>query len=107
MKTLLILLALATTAHAAYMGPARNFGIAARQAGQATTEVTFVWDANDVNEGVEGYYLYCTGPSEISEQVTEPTCIVEMQHGVYECWATAFRGELESGKSNIVTLKVK
>jgi len=105
MKTLIILLALATTAHATYMGPARNFGIAARQAGQATTEVTFIWDAN--KEPVSGYYFCCKGRERIRQQTTKPTYTGTFRHGFYECWATAFRGELESGKSNIVTLKVK
>jgi hypothetical protein len=105
--TTLILLALSTTAYAAYMGSARDFGIVAIQNGHSTATVTFIWDASDPSENVDGYNFYCKGRENISGQTTEPTYTVEMRHGVYECWVTAYRGDEESVPSKIITVKVK
>lgn len=70
--------------------------------------MTFGWeDPNDESVQVEGYYFYCRGQENIKGQITETTYTVEMRPGVYECWATAYKGEDESGPSNIVTVKVK
>ena len=67
--------------------------------------VTFEWDAN--NEDVDGYYLYCTGPTEIKEQTTETQVTVTMDPGEYKCWATAYRGDEESGPSNNLSVMVE
>ena len=71
---------------------------------QQSGEATFQWDAN--KETVDGYNLYCSGPTEIKESTADVKVIVTLESGTYNCWATAYKGGLESGRSNNIIVRV-
>ena len=68
------------------------------------SQTTFAWDASE--DEVDGYYLYCTGPTEIKQQTNTTTVTLTLPPGEYKCWATAYRGETESGPSNGIAVRI-
>lgn len=82
------------------LAPAGRVEVAVTKAGP----VTFAWDPS--TDEVDGYRLKCTGTQEITAETTDTWVEVEMPVGEYKCWATAYKGEEESGPSKNISVRI-